>query len=117
MTVGSHNVTVQLTVRGDIPEDDRAYAVDKIQHVLHLTGKPVLKAHLVLELAGNPAHLQRVRLAIEIDLNGMPIRAHIAADTVREGADLLEARLGRRLVETQDRARARQRVPSTSPHA
>jgi ribosome-associated translation inhibitor RaiA len=109
MTAGSRTVKVQLTVRGDIPEEDQAYALSKIEHVLHLTNRPIIKAHLVLSWESGAVHPQPARLGVGIDVNGMPVRAHIEAETVREGADLLQARLGRRLVELQDRSRDRHR--------
>ncbi len=117
MTVRSPVANIQLTVRGDISPDDRAYAVSKIQHTLHLTGRPVLKAHLVLGWETDPAHPHPARLGIGIDLNGTPIRAHVAADTVREGADLLQDRLRRRLVQLQERAQDRQRRAVPTPVA
>jgi len=109
MTVGSQSVTVQLTVRGDIPQDDRAYALSKVERVLEMAHRPVLKAHLVLGWEPDPAHTHPARLEVGLDVDGVPVRAHIAADSIREGADLLQGRLGRRLVQLQDRARARHR--------
>jgi hypothetical protein len=109
MTVRSHSVPLRLTVRGDIPEEDRAYALSKIGRALGMAHRPVLKAHLVIGLQPDPAHPHPARLEIGLDVNGVPVRAHIAADGIREGADLLQQRLGRRLVQLQDRARARHR--------
>jgi ribosome-associated translation inhibitor RaiA len=109
MTVGFHSVTVQLTVRGDIPEDDRAYALSKVERVLETAHRPVLKAHLVLGWKPGPGHPHPARLEIGLDVNGVPVRAHIAADSIREGADLLQGRLGRQLRQLQDRALARRR--------
>jgi hypothetical protein len=109
MTVASRPVTVQLTVRGDIPQDDRAYALSKVERVLETAHRPVLNAHLVLGWNPDPAHPHPAHLEIGLDVNGIPVRAHIAADSIREGADLLQGRLGRRLHQLQDRARARRR--------
>lgn len=109
MTVGVHPVTVQLTVRGDIPEEGQAYAVRKVERVLEMTHRPVLKAHLVLGWEPDPAHPHPAHLEIGLDVNGVPVRAHIVADSIREGADLLQERLSRRLTQLQDRARNRHR--------
>jgi catechol 2,3-dioxygenase-like lactoylglutathione lyase family enzyme len=109
MTVASHPVTVQLTIRGDIFEDDRAYALSKVERVLETAHRPVLKAHLVLGWNPDPAHPHPAHLEIGLDVNGIPVRAHIGADSIREGADLLQGRLGRQLHRLQDRARARRR--------
>lgn len=107
MTNGSRSVAVQLTVRGDIPDKDRVYALSKIDRVLQVTHEPVLKAHLVMGWRPDLAHRHPAVLEIGLDVNGVPVRAHIAADNVREGADLLQARLARRLQQLHDRARAR----------
>ena len=107
MTSGSRSVAVQLTVRGDIPDKDRAYALSKIDRVLQIAHEPVLKAHLVMRWRPDRVHRHPATLEIGLDVNGVPVRAHIAADNVREGADLLQARLQRRLVQLHDRARAR----------
>jgi ribosome-associated translation inhibitor RaiA len=109
MAVEIHDVTVQLTVRGDISEEDRSYAVRKIERALQKAQAPVLKAHLVLGWESEPAHPNSARLEIGLDLNGVPVRAHVAADGIREGADLLQDRLGHRLVQLQDRAQSRHR--------
>ena len=109
MTGGVPSVAVQLTVRGDIPEEDRTYALAKVERALRIAHDPVLKAHLVLGWEPDPAHRHPARLEVGLDVNGVPIRAHIAADSLREGADLLQGRLARRLVQFQDRARARHR--------
>jgi ribosome-associated translation inhibitor RaiA len=109
MTVRSHSATIQLTVRGDIPEEDRAYALSKVARVLEMAHRPVLKAHLVLGREADPAHPHPARLEVGLDVNGVPVRAHIAADSIREGSDLLQERLSRRLTQLQDRARNRHR--------
>ena len=109
MTLEVQDVTVQLTVRGEISEEDRSYALRKVERALEKAQAPLLKAHLVLGWEPDPAHPHPARLEVGLDLNGVPVRAHVAADGIREGADLLQGRLGRRLVQLQDRARSRHR--------
>ena len=47
---------VQVTVRGgEVPVDSRDYAADKIGHVADYSTRPVLYAHVVLEVVGDPA--------------------------------------------------------------
>src|ERR1044071_9219095 len=93
MTVASQFVAVQLTVRGNISEEDRAYALSRVGRVLESSHRPILKAHLVLGWQSDPAHPHPARLEIGLDVNGVPVRAHVAADSIREGADLLQDRL------------------------
>ena len=116
---------IQVTVRGDIPDPDRDYAVHKIESVLLLAHAPVLSAHLVLSLDGEHALDHRAHIEIGLDVNGTPIRAKIAAAGVLEAADLVQERLRRRLTHVRDRIRTRarwtnitgepRRLPTTPP--
>jgi ribosome-associated translation inhibitor RaiA len=111
MSTGSAVATVQVTRRGQVDEDDRAYALEKISSVLPLAHAPVLSAHLVLGWEPGPATAGRAHLEVGLDVNGVPVRAHITADSMREGVDLLQERLRRRLVHLQDRSHSRSRGP------
>lgn len=114
MTVGTHSVMVRCTVRGDIPEEDREYALGKVGRVLRMTHRPVLDAHLRLGWEPDPAHPHPALLQIGLDLNGVPVQARIAAGSIREGADLLQERLIRHLARLQGRARSRRRWSETT---
>jgi len=95
---------VQVTVsRGQISDDTREYAARKIGHVASYSHEPVLFAHVVLELASDPARGRPATAEATLDVNGTPIRAGVEAETPREAVDQLEDRLRRQLVEHEER--------------
>lgn len=95
--VTSHNPTLHIDVatRGDVSEFDTAYARRKVAAALASTREPVLGVRIVLEFKVNPALACPALAKASADVNGHPIRAHVAAPTVREAVDLVERRLRR----------------------
>jgi ribosome-associated translation inhibitor RaiA len=99
---------VQVTVRGgEVPEDSRDYAADKVGHVADHSTRPVLYAHVVLEVVGDPARTRPALAEATLDVNGTLLRAHVAAAGTREAVDLLEGRLRRQLVQLEGRVQNR----------
>jgi ribosome-associated translation inhibitor RaiA len=109
MTARSEVAAVKVTVRGDLHNEDRSYALDKVDRVLMFAGAPILGAHLVLGWARDPAQPHPAHLEIGLNVNGVPLRAHVAADSMREGADLLQERLRRQLVQLHARTHTQHR--------
>ncbi|WJE00481.1 hypothetical protein [Streptomyces antimycoticus] len=73
------------------------YAQEKVRALTGRTGEPVLFARVKLTHLANPA-MERPALAqANLDVNGRPARAHVAATTVTEAVDLLQDRLAGRL--------------------
>lgn len=108
---------IQLTVRGgDVPPASRDYAVKKIGHVASYSSQPVLYAHVVMELVGDPARERPALAEATLDVNGTPVRAHVAAGSPEEAVDMLETRLRRQLVQLEDRLRTRHRGGTTGEH-
>jgi ribosomal subunit interface protein len=95
---------MQVTARGSIREDDKAYARHKIQCVLPAASAPQATAHLVLSLANDPARERPAHIEISLVMNGVPIRAHVDASDMHEAADLVQERLRRRIRQVQERA-------------
>lgn len=88
---------VHVSTSGAIDPTSKQYAVDKVTVVAAHTGQPILGAEVKLRLERNPS-LERPAVAeATLDVNGRPVRAHVAATTVEEAIDLLELRLRRRL--------------------
>lgn len=106
--------TVAVTLRGEVPRRIQEYAAGKIGHVARYSREPVLAAHVVLELAADPARQRPAIAEATLDVNGTPVRAKVAADRMREAIDLLEDRLRRRLVQLEDRVRTRHRRIATA---
>ena len=97
-----------MTVRGgEVPVDSRDYAAEKIGHVAAYSARPVLYAHVVLEVVGDPARTRPALAEATLDVNGTPLRAHVAAAGTHEAVDLLEGRLRRQLVQLEGRVQNR----------
>ncbi|KQX62087.1 ribosome hibernation-promoting factor, HPF/YfiA family [Angustibacter sp. Root456] len=100
---------VQVTSRGEVPHRQEEYAAHKLAEVVRYTRQPVRSVQVVLEISADPARVRPSTAEATLDVDGTPVRAHVAADRLHEAVDLLEARLRRQLVQLQDRTRTRHR--------
>jgi ribosome-associated translation inhibitor RaiA len=73
------------------------YAQAKIGKVIEHATEPVLFARLRLTMLADPALTRQAIAQVNLDLNGRPVRAQVAAETMREAVDLLRDRLRDRL--------------------
>lgn len=87
---------VVVTARGEVTDEDQVYARDKVFRVAMRAPQPVLFGRVDLTLHHDPARPKPAFASAELDLNGHVVRAHVAAATMHETVDLLEARLGDR---------------------
>jgi ribosomal subunit interface protein len=95
--VDVQEVDVSVVHLGDVPEAATAYATEKITQLARYTKRPILFAQVKLALEPKPS-LERPALAeATLDVNGQPVRAHVAGHDLMEAIDLLEDRLRRRL--------------------
>ena len=69
------------------------YALAKLVNVQRICPGPVLFARLELRQERDPARPRPSIAKAELDCNGRLVRAHVAASTPREAADLLDLRL------------------------
>lgn len=90
-----HDVVVQT--RGEVSATERAYAKEKVTRVQSFAPGPVLFARVELSLHADPARERPAFAKAELDVDGRLVRAHIAASTMFEAIDLLEARLRERM--------------------
>lgn len=88
---------VVVQARGEVSSAERAYAHDKVEHLLTLARSPVLFARVDLTMHSDPARDRRAFAKAELDVNGRVVRAHVAAASTFEAVDRLEARLRERL--------------------
>lgn len=95
-----------VSTRGEVERAAKAYARDKIAHLQKLAPGPVLFAKVDLVAEGDPARERPSVAEAALDVNGQPVRAHVAAGTMFEAVDLLEARLRRRLEQIAERTRS-----------
>jgi hypothetical protein len=84
---------VVVHCQGEVSTVDREYGREKILHLMGEAWRPVLFAGLELSLAGDPARERPAEAKARIDVSGRLVRAHVAAETMREAVDLLDARL------------------------
>ena len=108
------DVAIDVVARGPKAEAARDYAVAKVRRALETAGAPVLYGRIKLGEAADPA-VERPALAeAMLDVNGRPVRAHVAASTMTEAVDLLEERLRERVRHRVDRLRTlRRRDPAS----
>jgi hypothetical protein len=93
MNATNSDIEIALHVVGDVTADDREYALAKLQNVQRVCPGPVLFARLELRQERDPARPRPSIAKAELDCNGRLVRAHVAASTPREAADLLDLRL------------------------
>lgn len=84
-------------VNGEVGDDDVAYAEDKVREVAAYAPAPVRFARLALSHETNPSITRRAVAKASLDVDGQPVRAHVAAEHFTEAADRLEDRLRRGL--------------------
>lgn len=96
-----------VSTHGPVSRVDKAYARDKVMHVFRMAARPVLHGSVRLIEETDPARERRAVAEATLDVDGHVARAHVAAPTMREAVDLLEARLRRRLLMLAERAEAK----------
>lgn len=109
MTMPAGSASIEVTVRGDVGEQVRAYAVEKVGVALAVAHRPVLRAHVVLGLRQDPAVRAPATAEATVDVGGTVLRARATAPLMTEAIDEMESRLRRRLTQAQDRTRTRHR--------
>jgi len=109
MTVPAGAAAIEVTSRGDVEEEARAYAEEKVGIALAVAHRPVLRAHVVLGRHRDPAVAMAATAEATVDVGGTLLRAHAAAPTTAEAIDELEDRLRRRLTRAEERTRDRHR--------
>ena len=108
--MSQQSATVQLTVRGHVPDDSADYAIGKLQHVVSRTPDRVQQVHVVLSLAANPAHETPAEVEVEAVVGGASVHVHAAAATLAEAVDEAADRLQRQLTDLRERGRSRRRI-------
>ena len=98
---------VVVQTHGDVNRWEREYARDKIDRLRSMAGAPVLFARVDLRIFTDPARERPADAKASLDVNGSLVRAHVAAATITEAVDLLDARLRERLARLHGRNEAR----------
>ncbi len=85
--------SVEVVRRGDVPEQAGDYAAEKVSHVAVSAGRPLRFARVKLTKAENPGIERPAMVEAVLEFDRSMIRAHSAAPTFTEAADLASARL------------------------
>lgn len=93
---------IVVHVRGEIPADGPEYARHALGPLLERVGRPVRSLEVELRHEPDPAHEHPMLAKATLDLDGHPIRAHVAADHVPEAIDLMADTLKRRVRRFED---------------
>jgi len=88
---------IVLVCAGDIGEDDKHYASDRILALADALEEPIFFARVKLGREADPARARRATAQVTLDVNGDPLRAHVAAHTLHEAIDLVQQRLRDRI--------------------
>ncbi len=106
--------SLEISTSGPVDDADVAYALDKVRKVLDGVDGPVLHTDVRLVLAPDPARERPAIAKVTIDLDGSPIRSHVAAAVMTEAVDLLADRLRRRFAQLSGhRQMLRRRGPTS----
>jgi len=95
--VDVQELEVSVTTAGDVAEAAKQYAAEKVTQLARYTKRPILFAQVRLTLEANPSRERPALAEATLDVNGRPVRAHVAGHDMMEAVDLLEERLRRRL--------------------
>lgn len=78
---------------GRVPPELLPRAEEMVRRVAHTAPAPVLFARVAIAHDEDPAVERRVVAKATLDVNGHPVRGHVAAEHFDEAVDLLQARL------------------------
>ncbi|MEU9076997.1 HPF/RaiA family ribosome-associated protein [Kitasatospora sp. NPDC004745] len=88
---------IEVETRGEVSLAAPDYARARLLAVVERLHEPVLAARVKLTQESNHAVVKPAIAQAVVDLNGRPVRAHVAAATMQEAVDLLRDRLSARL--------------------
>lgn len=105
--MASQEFELEIASKGNVGDDMRSYADQKIRRVAAFSPRPVIHGRVALTVHENPSVERPVSAKANLQLSGRRVRAHVAATTLREAIDRLEARLQRQLEILAERREAR----------
>ena len=90
---GTQTLQVQTHTQGAVPDEAVDLAVLRVRSELRAAPEPVLFARVKLTMAADPAVERPAIVQVNVDMNGRPLRAQAAAETMREAIDVVCDRL------------------------
>jgi ribosome-associated translation inhibitor RaiA len=107
-------MSVEISTTAGVPPRDRDRAIDKIERLVRNIDERVLHVDIRLTHDKDPARERPAHARVMLNLNGEPVRVHVAAATMDEAIDLLDQRLRRRLKDlAEHRTALRKRGPAS----
>lgn len=94
---------VDVSAEGSVSEAERVLAHDKFAALVHRRSDEVRRVQVRLAHARDRANERPYSVEAVVDLNGRPVRAHVAARHMGEAIDLAADHLRRRIVSAEAR--------------
>jgi len=91
------DTTIETSHRGDIDPRLIELLLHKVERTAAHCREDVRRMELRLTFEANPSRHRPAIVEVTLDIDGAPVRAHVAASTMSEAIDLLVDRLTRRL--------------------
>jgi ribosome-associated translation inhibitor RaiA len=105
---------VKIVSDPGLGDDVRQHALDLVARLARTTARPVLHARVTVKQLSDRA-LERPAVAkATLDVNGRPVRAHVAERTVDLALHRLEERLRRNLADLEERRREGRHEPAVA---
>jgi ribosomal subunit interface protein len=86
-----------IATQGEVSDQAKEHARAKITRLVGYARDPILWAQVRLSVNDRPGRDRPAEVEAIIDINGTPVRAHVAARDIDEAIDLVDDRLMRRL--------------------
>lgn len=99
----SDDVSIDISTKGEVADAAREAAREKFSDLAALVREPVRAIDIRLIHERDPANERPCSVEVVINVDGRPIRAHVAAERMQEAVDMTVAHLHRRI----ERAEAR----------
>lgn len=97
MVVQTNDTAHEIVVDGDVTARAKKYAREKFAGLTKLAPVPVLSGHVRFTHTAHREPNKRTIIEVNLDANGRPVRAQVAAANSYEAVDLARDRLRRKL--------------------
>lgn len=108
---GTRDIHLDMVCKGESPDEDTlAYVRRKIVAAARVSHTPIRYGKVKITHESHPSIDRRDIVAVTLDVDGQPIRAHAAGHSTREAVDILEERLRRELADLHHHLAFRRRL-------
>lgn len=103
-------MSVEISTTAGVSTRERDRAIEKIDKVIRNLETPALRVDIRLSVDSGRGRERPAHARALLDVNGSPVRVQVAAGTIDEAIDLLDARLRRRLTSLAEHRQAIRRA-------